>query len=105
VSLVRKRVRTIRIARLVVDLHVLGLGHPLAQGFIRGQAFRAAERLLEAGADGGCAGDGSACRHVGSQQRAQPSPGTDRQPATDGVAMHPEEGCHLLAVAGLATGP
>jgi hypothetical protein len=26
------------------------------------------------------------------------------QPATDGVAMHPKEGCHLLAVAGLATG-
>lgn len=86
------------IERLVLDLHAMGLCHPLAQCFIRGKAFWTVEDLLQAGAHRRRERDGFAGGDVGGQQGVQPPSSREGQPAIDGVAMHPEEGCHLLAV-------
>jgi hypothetical protein len=57
---------------LVVDLHAMGLCHPLAQRLRRGKAFGLAEGLLQAGEHGRHEGDQFARRDVCGQLRLQP---------------------------------
>src|SRR5919109_4313989 len=53
------------VERLVLDLHPMGLAHPLPQRLIRGETFGPAEGLLQAGEHSRCEGDRFASRDVG----------------------------------------
>jgi hypothetical protein len=60
------------VERLVFGLHVMSLCHLLAQCFIRGKAFRAVERLLEAGEHCQRERDGFVGRNACGQEGVQP---------------------------------
>jgi hypothetical protein len=80
------------------------LPDPSAERLIRGEAFRTLEGLVAAGEHRWREGDRVAGRHVDGQPRVQAAGGRERQPATDGMAVHPQQVCHVLAGAGWPTG-
>jgi hypothetical protein len=92
------------VARLIRDLHPRRLPDPLAPRLRRREAVRTREGLLEAGQHAWREGDRCARRHVGGPSCAQAPGGIDRQPAADGMAVHPQSGGHVLAGVGLPTG-
>jgi hypothetical protein len=78
--------------------------YPSSERLRRGEAFRPLEGLLQAGEHRGRERDRFAGRHVEGQQRLKAASGIDRQPAADGIAVHPQQACRVLAGAGLPTG-
>jgi hypothetical protein len=80
------------------------LPHPETQRLIRGEAIGTVEGLLRAGEYGRRQRDGFAHRDVRRQQGRQAACGIQGQPAANGVAMHPQQACHILARVGLSTG-
>jgi hypothetical protein len=93
-----------RVERCVLDLHAMRPAHLLAQGFIRGKAFWAAEHLLETGEHCGREGDRFASGDIGGQESVQASRSIERQPAPDGIPMDSQKMRHVLAGMGLPTG-
>lgn len=77
-----------------------GLGQPLAQGFLRGEAVGTAEGLLQAGAHGWRAGDRFARGDVRRLQRLPPPGGIAREPAADRVTVPPQKPSDSLTVLG-----
>jgi hypothetical protein len=90
-----------RVERLVLDRHAARPPHLLAQRLGRGEAFGAAQRLLQAGEHRGRQRAGLARGDVGRQQGGQPSHGVAGQPMADGVALQAR---HVLARAGVPAG-
>jgi hypothetical protein len=89
------------VERLVLDLHPMGLAHPVAQRLIRGETFGPTEGLLQAGEHCWGERDRFAGRDVGGQQGVHAPGGIERQPTADGVAVDSQQTRHVLAVLGL----
>jgi hypothetical protein len=93
-----------RVERFVWDLHAAGTRHPWPQRLRRGEACRAAARLLAAGAQVRCERDGFTGGDIRLPQGRPAASRIEGQPAADRVAMPPQELGHLLAGLGLTPG-
>jgi hypothetical protein len=92
-----------RVERVVVNLTVMGLPDPLAQGFIGGQTSRLLQGLCDRGQYLRREGQGLASGHVERQPGLHAPSCVAGEPMADGMAMDSQQLGHLLAGLGLPT--
>jgi hypothetical protein len=92
------------VERVVVDLPVMDLLHPLAQRFVGGNPGWLPERLLQGVQHIWGQGDGLPSRHVHIQQGLQASGLVNGEPVANGMAMDAQQPGHGLTCLGLPAG-
>jgi len=92
------------VERVIIDIQVVNLLDPLAQGFIGGKARRMPECLLQRRQHVWRNREGLASWHIYIQQRVQAARFVAREPVADGIAVDPQQLSHIQACLGLPAG-
>ena len=88
---------------VIMDLPVVGLIDPLAQGFVGGQASGLPERMREGGQDVGGQREGCTSWDIPRQQGLQAPRLVETEPVANGLAMDSQQLRHVWACLGLPT--